>query len=187
MAAQTDSEWKAGVHLCQQGEEAYLLAIFLRMRRMILPDLVFGSPERCTDVIRTQDCCCKGLSKSPGHSSSTGSAKSLLPRKSSSRVPLQTVQAMSNGLTWSPVDDIRSGDGANDLSHGGHQLLFQLSRRRIFCALHHAIPTVMLLMVMFLIQMHDRAHLDRPQAACGSFPKQACVLPYRMHHIAVQS
>ena len=32
------------MHLCQQGGEAYLLAIFLRMRRMILPDLVFGSP-----------------------------------------------------------------------------------------------------------------------------------------------
>ena len=76
------------MHLCQQGEEAYLLAIFLRMRRMILPDLVFGSPVRCIDVIRTQDCCCNGLSNSPGLSSSTRSAKNLLPRTPSLRVPL---------------------------------------------------------------------------------------------------
>lgn len=79
---------KLVVHLCQQGGEAYLLAIFLRMRRMILPDLVFGSPVRCTDEIRTQDCCCNGLNIISGLSSSTRSVTSLLPRKSSLRVPL---------------------------------------------------------------------------------------------------
>ena len=169
------------MHLCKQGEEAYLLAIFLRMRRIILPDLVFGSPVRCTDVIRTQECCCNGLSKSPGLSSSTCSANSLLPRKSSLGVPLQTVQPMSNEdeLTWSPVDNIRSGNGANDLPHCGHELLLQLSGRRILCALHYAITVVRDTSVQTLtvLKRHVPPFLSRPMCCCT---------PHALHHIAVQ-
>ena len=69
------------MHLCQQGGEAYLLAIFLRMRRMILPDLVFGSPVRCTDVSQDSWLLLQRVGKSFGPSGSTCSANSLLPRK----------------------------------------------------------------------------------------------------------
>lgn len=39
------------------------------------------------------------------------------------------------GLTWSPVDDIRGGDGADHFSDCCDQLFFQLWRRWILSAL----------------------------------------------------
>ena len=46
-------------------------------------------------------------------------------------------------LTWRPVDDIRGGNGANLFPHCSNQILLEVRRRRILCALHmHSLHTV---------------------------------------------